>query len=84
MFEPVPYKALKPVGQPTRLRGFPKTFALVGGLVAAAQAPSYVEEYGVGRGSWEMFKDIVDPFGVHKAVEPPAAGGSVCPPTNCA
>lgn len=84
VFEPVPYKAPKPVGQPTRLRGFPKTFALVGGLTTAAQAPSYVEEYGVGRGSWEMFKDIVDPFGMHEAVEPPAAGGSVCPPTNCA
>lgn len=62
-FQPTQYKGPQPVGQPTRLRGFAKTFGIAGGVASVAQAPSYFQEYGLGRGSWEMVKDVFDPFG---------------------
>ncbi|MFF4437778.1 RHS repeat-associated core domain-containing protein [Streptomyces sp. NPDC001621] len=69
-FRPVKYKSPEPIGQPTRLRGFPRTLGIVGGVVTVAQAPSYVREYGWKEGAWEMLKDTVDPFGFHEALEP--------------
>ena len=71
-------RSLEPLGVGGPAENHPDAAERVQGHAGGA------EEYGVGRGSWEMFKDIVDPFGVHEAVEPPAAGGSVCPPMNCA
>ncbi|MEJ8640207.1 RHS repeat-associated core domain-containing protein [Streptomyces sp. MS2.AVA.5] len=41
-----------------------RAFGLVGGGLVAAQAPSYVREYGWGRGAWEMFQDTIDPLGM--------------------
>ncbi|MFF4969677.1 RHS repeat-associated core domain-containing protein [Streptomyces sp. NPDC001037] len=69
-FRPVPHKSPEPIGQPTRLRGFPKALGIVGGIVTVAQAPSYVRQYGWKEGAWEMFKDTLDPFGFHEALEP--------------
>ncbi len=43
-----------------------------------------MREYGWKRGAFEMFADTLDPFGLHKALEPSAPSGSVCPPENCA
>ncbi|WP_234425413.1 RHS repeat domain-containing protein, partial [Streptomyces kebangsaanensis] len=85
-FKPTKFNGPQPVGQPTRLRGFSRALGVVGGVAVAAEAPSYVREYGWGAGAWEMSKDIVDPFGFHEALEVPDAGGSVCSPTssNCA
>ncbi|WP_259471467.1 RHS repeat-associated core domain-containing protein [Streptomyces shenzhenensis] len=83
-FKPVQYKSPQPVGQPTRLRGFSRTLGIVGGITTAAQAPSYVHEYGWDRGAWELAKDIVDPFGFHEALEPPKTSGGMCPPESCA
>ncbi|WP_399477395.1 DNRLRE domain-containing protein [Streptomyces sp. TRM68367] len=62
--------APKPSGEPTKLRGFYKAFGIAGGVTTAAQAPSYVREYGWGGGAWEMFKDAIDPFGFHELTEP--------------
>ncbi|WP_382054208.1 DNRLRE domain-containing protein [Streptomyces atrovirens] len=42
----------------------PRILGVAGGVLTVGQAPSYVRTYGWGRGAWEMFKDIVDPFGV--------------------
>ncbi|WP_431998107.1 RHS repeat-associated core domain-containing protein [Streptomyces fungicidicus] len=83
-FQSVKYKGPQPVSQPTRLRGFPKTLGVVGGVTVAAQAPSYVRQHGWKGGAWEMTKDIVDPFGFHEALEPPQTSGGVCPPESCA
>ncbi|MEV6120090.1 RHS repeat-associated core domain-containing protein [Streptomyces sp. NPDC052077] len=79
-------KGPEPVGQPTRLRGFSRALGVSGGVVMAAETPSYVREYGWSRGIRELFKDIVDPFGFHEAVEAPDAGGAVCRPgvSGCA
>ncbi|WP_307134594.1 RHS repeat domain-containing protein [Streptomyces aurantiacus] len=79
-----------PVGQPTRLRGFTKTLGVAGGVLSVAQAPSYAQEFGAGRGAWEMFKDIVDPSGSTDSLVDPfvdqGGGSSVCDPSsgNCA
>jgi RHS repeat-associated protein len=63
----------KPSGNPTKMRGFYKTFGVAGGALTVAQAPSYVREYGWLEGGWEMFKDSVDPFGFHELTEPQPA-----------
>ncbi|WUU53905.1 RHS repeat-associated core domain-containing protein [Streptomyces althioticus] len=42
----------------------PRILGVAGGVLTIGQAPSYVRTYGWGQGAWEMFKDIVDPFGV--------------------
>ncbi|MFF2507816.1 DNRLRE domain-containing protein [Streptomyces sp. NPDC058067] len=78
-----------PHGSPTKMKGFYKTFSVVGGAVTAAQAPSYVRTYGWKRGLWEMFKDTVDPFGVSDGQDPyfpDNNGGGICDPNagNCA
>ncbi|WP_314219487.1 RHS repeat-associated core domain-containing protein [Streptomyces zaehneri] len=84
------FKGPAPVGQPTRLRGFSRTLGVAGGLLQVAQAPSYVREYGWGRGGWEMFKDIVDPVGTSDSMIDPfvdqGGGSSICDPSsgNCA
>ncbi|MFJ8112248.1 RHS repeat-associated core domain-containing protein [Streptomyces sp. NPDC096132] len=84
------FKGPEPVGQPTRLRGFSRTLGIAGGVLQAAQAPSYVREYGAKRGAWEMFKDVFDPLGVSDATVDPfypdTGGSSVCDPSsgNCA
>ncbi|MGW1471962.1 MULTISPECIES: RHS repeat-associated core domain-containing protein [Streptomyces] len=78
------FKGPEPVGQPTRLRGFSRTLGVAGGVALAAEAPSYVSEYGWGRGAVELGKDIVDPFGFHEALEAPHTDGSACPPESCA
>ncbi|UQA97082.1 sugar-binding protein [Streptomyces halobius] len=92
-FEPTKYKGPQPVGEPTRLRGFAKSFGIAGGVTSAAQAPSYVGEYGWKRGGWELFKDVVDPFGVSKGQDSfypedngGRGGGGICAPSsgNCA
>ncbi len=83
-FQSVKYKGRQPVSQPTRLRGFPKTLGVVGSVTVAAQAPSYVRQHGWKGGTWEMTKDIVDPFGFHEALEPPQTSGGVRPPESCA
>ncbi|GGX00231.1 hypothetical protein GCM10010297_22810 [Streptomyces malachitofuscus] len=83
-FKPTQHKGPQPVGQPTRLRGFSRSLGVVGGVAMAAQAPSYVREYGLREGAWEMTKDIVDPFGFHEALEPPQTSGGACPPESCA
>ncbi|MFF9580618.1 RHS repeat-associated core domain-containing protein [Streptomyces achromogenes] len=70
-FKPVPHKGPEPVGQPTRLRGFPKAFGIVGGVMSVAQAPSYMRQYGVKEGSKEMLMDTIDPFGVREMFTPP-------------
>ncbi|MEV8348503.1 DNRLRE domain-containing protein [Streptomyces niveus] len=57
-------------GEAKNLRGGYKAFGLAGGLGTAAQAPSYVREYGWGDGAWELGKDIIDPFGAHELLEP--------------
>ncbi|MEU5275139.1 hypothetical protein [Streptomyces asoensis] len=31
------------------------------GVLAVAQAPGYVREYGWGHGLWNIFEDTVDP-----------------------
>lgn len=59
-------------------------------MVSAAQAPSYIKSYGWGRGPWEMFKDVFDPFGVADGMgDDPFVddgGSNICDPTggNCA
>ncbi|WP_406010268.1 sugar-binding protein [Streptomyces sp. NBC_00637] len=84
------FKGPAPVGQPTRLRGFSRTLGVAGGLLQVAQAPSYVREYGYGRGAWEMFKDVVDPVGTSDSMVDPfvdqGGGSSICDPSsgNCA
>lgn len=89
-FEPVKHKGPQPVGEPTRIRGFAKSFGIAGGVVSAAQAPSYAREYGLQRGAWELFKDVFDPFGASKGQDPyypeNDGGGSICDPSsgNCA
>ncbi|MFD7101401.1 RHS repeat-associated core domain-containing protein [Streptomyces celluloflavus] len=92
-FEPTKYKGPQPVGEPTRLRGFAKSFGIAGGVTSAAQAPSYVRGYGWKRGAWELLKDAIDPFGVSKGQDsfyPEENGGggsgSICDPSsgNCA
>ncbi|MFI8091384.1 RHS repeat-associated core domain-containing protein [Streptomyces sp. NPDC086080] len=83
-FKPTQHKGPQPVGQPTRLRGFSRSLGVVGGVAMAAQAPSYVREYGLKEGAWEMTKDIVDPFGFHEALESPQTSGGACPPESCA
>ncbi|PWI05638.1 hypothetical protein DIZ27_37995 [Streptomyces sp. NWU339] len=62
----------QPVGEPTKLRGGYKAFGLTGGVLNAAQAPAYIREYGVLDGLGEMLKDSIDPFGFHRALDPPA------------
>ncbi|MYQ34477.1 hypothetical protein GTW65_26205 [Streptomyces sp. SID4956] len=42
----------------------PRILGVAGGVLTIGQAPSYVRTYGWGQGAWEMFKEIVDPFGV--------------------
>lgn len=93
-FEPTKHKGPQPVGEPTRLRGFARSFGIAGGVALAAEAPSYVREYGLKRGAWEVFKDVVDPFGAAKGQDPyypeedngSGGGGSICDPSsgNCA
>lgn len=78
------FKGHEPVDRPTRLRGFSRTLGLAGGLAMAAEAASYVKEYGWGAGAVELSKDIVDPFGFHEASEPPRTSGGACPPESCA
>ncbi|MFD5429317.1 RHS repeat domain-containing protein [Streptomyces sp. NPDC127084] len=39
-----------------------RSFGLIGGFLAVAQAPSYVREYGWGHGAWKMFEDTCDPL----------------------
>jgi RHS repeat-associated protein len=91
-FEPTQHKGPQPVGEPTRLRGFAKSFGIAGGVTSAAQAPSYVREYGWQRGGWELLKGAVDPFGVSKGQDSfypedngGGGGGSICDPSsgNC-
>ncbi|MCX4654737.1 sugar-binding protein [Streptomyces microflavus] len=83
-FEAVPHKGPQPVGQPTRLRGFAKGFGIAGGALSVAQAPGYVDEYGAGRGSWELFKVVIDPFGVSDGQDPYVGGGCGASGENCA
>ncbi|WP_398656898.1 RHS repeat-associated core domain-containing protein [Streptomyces kanamyceticus] len=89
-FEPTKHKGPQPVGDPTRLRGFAKSFGIAGGVTSAAQAPGYVREYGWKRGTWEMIKGMSDPFGFSKGQDPyypeDNGGGSICDPSsgNCA
>ncbi|MGP4050000.1 DNRLRE domain-containing protein [Streptomyces sp. 2A115] len=79
-----------PVGDPVKMRGAYKAFGIAGGVVSAAQAPSYIKSYGWGRGSWEMFKDVFDPLGVADSMgdDPFVDGGgsNICDPSsgNCA
>ncbi|WP_234318379.1 RHS repeat domain-containing protein [Streptomyces sp. NRRL S-244] len=73
-------------------RGIPKEpkgskvrgFGLVGGVLAVAQAPGYVREYGWVQGGWEMFKDSVDPLGVSDGMSDPffSTKSNVCDPTR--
>ncbi|MGW1007654.1 golvesin C-terminal-like domain-containing protein [Streptomyces sp. NPDC002520] len=87
-FEQVHPKAPpRPVGEPANLRGGYKAFGITGGLLTAAQAPGYVQRYGVVRGAWEMFKDTFDPLGVSDSEPDPFfpddnAGGVCDPSTN--
>ncbi|WP_327249350.1 golvesin C-terminal-like domain-containing protein [Streptomyces sp. NBC_01320] len=60
-----------PVGDAPRLRGGFKAFGVVGGVLSVAQAPSYIEQYGVVDGLTEMFVDSIDPFGFHHMFDPP-------------
>uniref|UniRef100_A0AAU1UNF1 DNRLRE domain-containing protein n=1 Tax=Streptomyces sp. NBC_00119 TaxID=2975659 RepID=A0AAU1UNF1_9ACTN len=79
-----------PVGEPVKMRGAFKTLGIVGGVVSAAQAPSYIKTYGWGRGAWEMFKDTFDPLGVANSYGDPfvddGSGSNICDPSsgNCA
>lgn len=43
---------------------------IIGGALAVAQAPSYIRQYGWGRGAWEMFKDTVDPLNMSGDQDP--------------
>ncbi|MEU3394932.1 RHS repeat-associated core domain-containing protein [Streptomyces albidoflavus] len=82
-FEPVEHRAPRPVGEPTRLRGYARGFGIAGGVLSVAQAPSYATQYGMKRGAWELFKDVVDPFGVSDGSNPPVS--NVCQlGVNCA
>ncbi|MFC8130063.1 RHS repeat domain-containing protein [Streptomyces sp. NPDC057302] len=82
-----PKAAPRPVGQPTKLGGGYKAFGLAGaGVGVVAQAPSYIRQFGVAVGAWEIVKDSIDPFGFHEAVESPSGSGGICDPAsgNCA
>jgi hypothetical protein len=56
--------APKPYGDAKNVRGFYKAYGIAGVGLNIAQAPSYIREYGWLQGSWEMFKDGIDPFGI--------------------
>ncbi|MEU8459167.1 RHS repeat-associated core domain-containing protein [Streptomyces griseoaurantiacus] len=86
-FESTKFHGPQPVGEPTRLRGFARGFGIAGGVLSAAQAPAYAEQYGMKRGAWELFKDVVDPLGVSNGSDPYVRGeeSSICRPgNNCA
>ncbi|MEU3103897.1 hypothetical protein [Streptomyces griseoflavus] len=56
-------------------------------MLSVVQAPSYAEQYGMKRGAWEIFKTVVDPFGVSDGSDPyfRDEGSNVCRPgINCA
>ncbi|MFC9394190.1 RHS repeat domain-containing protein [Streptomyces sp. NPDC057027] len=89
MFVPKPPVTAKP--GPLKGPKGPKVrvVPLLGPLLAAVQAPGYVESYGFKRGAWEMFKDTVDPFGVADSSPDPFFSdppSTTCDPTgpNCA
>ncbi|MGW4411810.1 golvesin C-terminal-like domain-containing protein [Nonomuraea sp. NPDC004702] len=73
-----PKAAPRPVGGPMKLRGAYKAFGVVGGLLNAAQAPGYIRQYGYDRGSWELFKDMIDPLGATDGQPDPFFPGT-CP-----
>ncbi|MET9888119.1 RHS repeat-associated core domain-containing protein [Streptomyces sp. NPDC006430] len=62
-----------------------RSFGLIGGFLAVAQAPGYVREYGWAQGGWEMFKDSVDPLGfTNDQPDPffPPSNPGMCDPTR--
>ncbi len=68
----------KPVGEPTRMRGFARTFGVVGGV---AQVPGYardVQQHGFKQATKDLAKDLVDPFGIAKRANTPPDSGCPC------
>ncbi|QES15290.1 hypothetical protein DEJ45_24835 [Streptomyces venezuelae] len=41
-----------------------RAFGILGSILAVAQAPGYISEYGWGHGSWEMLEDFCDPLNI--------------------
>ncbi|MEU5243819.1 RHS repeat-associated core domain-containing protein [Streptomyces asoensis] len=60
---PVPSPVVTP--KPTSPKA-PKvrSVGVIGGVLAVAQAPGYIREYGWGHGLWNMFEDSVDPLDI--------------------
>ncbi|WP_435834591.1 RHS repeat-associated core domain-containing protein [Streptomyces abikoensis] len=70
-----------------KLRGG-RALGIAGGVTVAGEVPLYMREYGLGRGSWELTKDFIDPFGAAKGQPDPFfgdGGGSkstICNPST--
>jgi hypothetical protein len=58
------FKGPQPVGEPTRLRGFARTFGVVGTAVGVATYPVDVYRFGFREASKSAIEGLVDPLGM--------------------
>ncbi|MEV5237984.1 RHS repeat-associated core domain-containing protein [Streptomyces cinnamoneus] len=68
----------EPVGEPTKMRGFARTFGVVGGV---AQVPGYardVQRHGFKQATKDLIKGLTDPFGIAKRANTPSGSGCPC------
>ncbi|MGW9447433.1 hypothetical protein [Streptomyces sp. NPDC055632] len=67
-FEVVPFKPPKPVDDAKNLRGFGKTFGIVGVGAGALSYPVDVYNYGWGEASKSAVDSLLDPFGMSETM----------------